>query len=163
MWQFFSVRSFYYGVAIQSSAINVPPLSIVKICHRSVAGRISFFNCGTIIVVLQQIYLSWSQPMRGALVTFIAKVEGVVKENVLRLRPKPRFFCPLNKNSWRRHCMHATSRHGTPSLTSLPKDGWVSCFGRSSGRLPIQFLTVHSHAYLQLSWWNWLGRLATHP
>ena len=29
--------------------------------------------------------------------------------------------------------MHATSRHGTPSLMSLPKDGGVSCFGRSSG------------------------------
>ena len=24
--------------------------------------------------------------------------------------------------------MHATPRHGTPSLTSLPKDGGVSCF-----------------------------------
>ena len=24
--------------------------------------------------------------------------------------------------------MHAASRHGTPSLTSLPKDGRVSCF-----------------------------------
>ena len=35
--------------------------------------------------------------------------------------------------------MHAASRHGTPSLTSLPKDGGVSCFGRSSGRSPIQF------------------------
>ena len=31
-------------------------------------------------------------------------------------------------------------------LTSLPKDGGVSCFGCSSGRSPIQFLTVHSHA-----------------
>ena len=36
--------------------------------------------------------------------------------------------------------MHAASRHGTPSLTSLPKDGGVSCFGRSSGRSPIQFI-----------------------
>ena len=35
--------------------------------------------------------------------------------------------------------MHAASRHGTPSLTPLPKDGGVSCFGRSSGRSPIQF------------------------
>ena len=35
--------------------------------------------------------------------------------------------------------MHAASRHGTPSLTSLPKDGGVSCFARSSGRSPIQF------------------------
>ena len=24
--------------------------------------------------------------------------------------------------------MHAASRHGTPSVTSLPKDGGVSCF-----------------------------------
>ena len=32
--------------------------------------------------------------------------------------------------------MHAASRHGTPSLTSLPKDGGVSCFGGSSGRSP---------------------------
>ena len=30
--------------------------------------------------------------------------------------------------------MHATSRYGTPSLTSLPRDGRESCFGRSSGR-----------------------------
>ena len=28
--------------------------------------------------------------------------------------------------------MHAASRHGTPSLTSLPKDSGVSCFGCSS-------------------------------
>ena len=35
MWQFFSVRSFYYGVAIQSSTINVPPLSIVKMRETS--------------------------------------------------------------------------------------------------------------------------------
>ena len=34
--------------------------------------------------------------------------------------------------------MHAASRHGTPSLTSLPKDDGVSCFGRSSGRSPIR-------------------------
>ena len=27
--------------------------------------------------------------------------------------------------------MHAASRHGTPRLTSLPKDGGVSCFCRS--------------------------------
>ena len=35
--------------------------------------------------------------------------------------------------------MHAASRHGTPSLTSLPKDGGVSCFGRSSGGRPSSF------------------------
>ena len=32
--------------------------------------------------------------------------------------------------------MHAAFRHGTPSLKSLSKDNRVSCFGRSSGRLP---------------------------
>ena len=51
--------------------------------------------------------------------------------------------------------MHAASRHGTPSLPSLPKDGGVSCFGHSSRRSPIQFLTVHSHAYVrakELAW-----------
>ena len=56
--------------------------------------------------------------------------------------------------------LHAVSRHGTPSLTSLLKDGGVSCFGRSSGRSPIQFLTVHSHAQLQSAngtgWAVWL-------
>jgi len=40
--------------------------------------------------------------------------------------------------------MHATSKHETPSLTSLPKDGGMSCFARSSGRWPIQLLTVHN-------------------
>ena len=30
--------------------------------------------------------------------------------------------------------MHAKYRLGTPRLTSLPKDGGVSHFGRSSGR-----------------------------
>ena len=39
-----------------------------------------------------------------------------------------------------------TSKYGSPSFTSLPKDGGASCFRRSSGRSPIQFLTVHSHA-----------------
>ena len=42
--------------------------------------------------------------------------------------------------------MHAASRNGTPSLTSVPKDGGVNCSGRLPGRLPIQFLTVHCHA-----------------
>ena len=35
--------------------------------------------------------------------------------------------------------MHAASRHGTPSLTSLPKGGGVSCFGRSSEGQPSSF------------------------
>ena len=37
--------------------------------------------------------------------------------------------------------MHAASRYKTSSLASLPKDGGVSCFGRSSGRSPI-----HNHS-----------------
>ena len=32
--------------------------------------------------------------------------------------------------------MYAASRHGTHSLTSLAKDGGVSCFSRSSGGRP---------------------------
>ena len=32
--------------------------------------------------------------------------------------------------------MHAASRRGTPSLTSLPKDGGVSCIGHSFGTQP---------------------------
>ena len=35
---------------------------------------------------------------------------------------------------------------GPPGLTSLPKDGGVSNYGRSFGRSLIQFMTVHSHA-----------------
>ena len=33
--------------------------------------------------------------------------------------------------------MHAASKHGTPSLTSLLKDGGVSCFDRSPGGRPL--------------------------
>ena len=35
--------------------------------------------------------------------------------------------------------MHVVYRHGAPCLTSRPKEGGLSSFGRSSGRLPIQF------------------------
>ena len=35
--------------------------------------------------------------------------------------------------------MNAASMHGTPRLASLPKDGGVSCFGRSSGGRPSSF------------------------
>ena len=45
-----------------------------------------------------------------------------------------------------RATVHAEARLGTPSLTSLPKVGGMSGFIRSSGRSPIQFLTIHSHA-----------------
>ena len=40
-----------------------------------------------------------------------------------------------------RPTVHAASRHGTPSLTSLPKDGGVSCFHSFSGKSTIQLLT----------------------
>ena len=57
--------------------------------------------------------------MKGVLVTFIAKVEGVVKEKFSGAPPQtPKFFAPPpNKNSWRRHCILAlpnsvgTDRH----------------------------------------------------
>ena len=43
--------------------------------------------------------------MKGALVTFIAKVEGVVNEKFSGAEPQtPTFFAPPNKNFWRRHC-----------------------------------------------------------
>ena len=37
--------------------------------------------------------------------------------------------------------MHVASRHGAPSLTSLPKDDGVSCFGRTSGGRPFNLPT----------------------
>ena len=37
--------------------------------------------------------------------------------------------------------MHAASRHGIPTLTSLPKDGGVSCLGGSSGGRSFGFYT----------------------
>ena len=53
--------------------------------------------------------------------------------------------------------MHAASRHGFPSLTSLPKDGGVSCFGRLSGKSSIQLLPFHSQGYLQLANGSYTG------
>ena len=44
--------------------------------------------------------------------------------------------------------MYAATRYGTPSLTSLPKDGGVSCSGRLTGKSPIQinsFRVTTSH------------------
>ena len=41
--------------------------------------------------------------------------------------------------------MHAASRHATPSLTSLPKDGGVSCVGRSSERKVAHPVSEHKH------------------
>ena len=44
-----------------------------------------------------------------------------------------------------RPTMHAAVKHGTPRLTSLPKDGEVSCKGRSP-RSPIRSLTSFDQA-----------------
>ena len=44
--------------------------------------------------------------MKGALVTFIAKVEGVAKEKFSGAEPQtPTPFAPANKNSWRHYWM----------------------------------------------------------
>ena len=43
--------------------------------------------------------------MKGALVTYIAKVEGVVKKIFWGRAPDPDLFYPPNKNSWQRHCI----------------------------------------------------------
>ena len=40
-----------------------------------------------------------------------------------------------------RRTVHAASKFGTPSLTSLPKDGGVSCIHSLSGKSTIQLLT----------------------
>ena len=55
--------------------------------------------------------------------------------------------------------MHATCMHWTPSLTSLPKESGVSCFGRSPGRSPIQFLTVNRHTLTSAKLMNLAGPL----
>jgi len=51
--------------------------------------------------------------------------------------------------------MHGTSRHGAPSLTSLPKDSGVSCFGRSFGGRPSSFCPYT--AMLNFSYANGTG------
>ena len=47
--------------------------------------------------------------MKGALVTFVAEVEGVVKDKFSGAPPQtPKFFVPPpNKNSCRRHCLES--------------------------------------------------------
>ena len=86
MWQFFSEWSFYYGVAIQSSAINVPPLSIVKMRETSrLFILISAYEGGVGHVYSQS-------RGRGQRKIFWGGA------------PDPDFFAPPpNKNSWRRH------------------------------------------------------------
>ena len=52
--------------------------------------------------------------------------------------------------------MHATSRHGTPSLTSFLEDCGVSCFGRSSGRFPSTFWPyIAMHKFSQANETGW--------
>ena len=78
---------FYYGVATQSSAINVPPLSIVKM--RETSGLfilISAYEGGVGHVYSQR-------RGRGQRKIFWGGA------------PNPDIFCPPNKNSWRRHCI----------------------------------------------------------
>ena len=85
MWQFFSVRSFYYGAAIQSSAINVSPLSIVKMRETSrLFILISAYEGGVGHVYSQS-------RGRGQRKIFWGGA------------PDPDFLCSPNKNSWRRH------------------------------------------------------------
>ena len=57
--------------------------------------------------------------------------------------------------------MHAASRHGTPSLTSLRKDDEVSCEVRPQ-RSPIQNLTSLDQAYLQSPDEDCISHSATH-
>ena len=58
--------------------------------------------------------------------------------------------------------MYAASRHGTPSLTSLPKDDEVSCEVRSPWS-PIQSLTSPDQAQLQSPDEDCITHSATHP
>ena len=58
--------------------------------------------------------------------------------------------------------MHAAVRDGTPSLTSLAKDGDVSCKVRPP-RSPIRSLTSLDQAQLQLLAEDCISHSATHP
>ena len=60
-----------------------------------------------------------------------------------------------------RPTVHAASRHGTPSLTSLPKDGEVSCEVRPP-RSPILSFTSLDRAYLQSPDEDCISHSATH-
>ena len=77
---------FYYGVAIQSSAINVPPFSIVKMRETSRLFILILAYEGGVGHVYSQ------SRGRGQRKIFW---DGA---------PDPNIFCPPpNKNSWRRH------------------------------------------------------------
>ena len=91
MGQFFSVRSFYYWVAIQSSAINVLPLSIVKMRETS------------------RLFILISAYEGGAGHVY-SQSRGSGKRKIFwDSAPDPDIFCPPppNKNSWRRHWQYA--------------------------------------------------------
>ena len=72
--------------AIQSSAINVPPLSIVKMREKSCLFiLISAYEEGVGHVYRQ--------------------IRGCGQRKIFwGSTPRPDLFCPPNKNSWRRHC-----------------------------------------------------------
>ena len=67
----------------------------------------------------------------------------------------------LATESYFRPTVHAASRHGTPSLTSLPKDGEVSCEVRPP-RSPIRSLTSLDLGSI-LKKGSKLGRLTSLP
>ena len=143
MWQFFSVRSFYYGVAIQSSAINVPPLSICK------NERTKSFQ-------------SRNSGIRLDLFILISAYEGGVGHVYSRSRgrgqrkifwgsaPDPKLFRPPNKNSWRRHCLFLkismTMTHSTHKQTfQMTKTRYTRCVAEQNGARDIlrsKFLAV---------------------
>ena len=58
--------------------------------------------------------------------------------------------------------MHTASRHGTPNLTSLPKDDEVSCEVRPL-RSPIPSLTLLGRAEIQSPNIDCISHYATHP
>ena len=58
--------------------------------------------------------------------------------------------------------MHAASRHGTPNLTSLPKDDEVSCEVRPPGS-PIRSLTSLDRAKVQSPDEDCISHSATQP
>ena len=54
--------------------------------------------------------------MKGVLVTFIAKVEGVAKEKFSGAEPQTLTSFAPNKNSWRRYCMRGKCFFPAPFL-----------------------------------------------
>ena len=64
--------------------------------------------------------------------------------------------------SYFRPIVHAGSGHGSPSLTSLPKDDEMSCELRPP-RSPIRSLTLLDRAYLQSPDEDCTSHSTTHP